>query len=59
MSGPLSILNVLSHNPKVVNLKILFANNMDIQIVDHNIFNKYIIYKLNQYAAANVKDQTV
>ena len=38
------------------NLKILFNNSTDIEIIDHNILNKYGIHKFNQYAAKNAKD---
>lgn len=37
-------------------LKIFFDNNIDIEIIDYNIFNKYAIYKLNQYAVTNAKN---
>lgn len=38
------------------NLKIFFDNNIDIKTTDHNIFNKYVIYKFNQYLTINTKN---
>ena len=56
MPGPSSISSAFSHDPEVVNLKILFANGMDIKTADYDILNKYVIHKFNQYAAANAKN---
>lgn len=56
MVGPLSVLSNLLHNPKTTNLEILFAKGFNIQIADHNLIKKFVIQKLNQYAALNAKD---
>lgn len=56
MLGFLNILSTFLHNFKPNNLKILFDNNIDIETTDHNIFNKYIIHKFNQYIAINAKN---
>lgn len=31
-------------------------NSINIEMTDYNIFNKYAIYKLNQYIAINTKN---
>ena len=58
MPGPSNISNVLSHDSKA-NLKIFFDNNIEIEITNHDILNKYIIQKFNQYAAVNAKDYSL
>ena len=59
MPGPSSISSALLHKPEAVDLKIFFANSMDIQTADHDILNKYIIHRFNQYAAANTEDYSL
>lgn len=44
MVSPLNILNASLHNFKT-NPKIFFDNSIDIETIDHDILNKYIIYK--------------
>ena len=56
MLGSSNISSVFSHDPETVDLKIFFANSMDIQTADHDIFNKYAIHRFNQYEAANTKN---
>lgn len=55
MSGPSNIPSASLHNFKAY-LKFLFNNNIDIEITNHSIFNKYIIYKFNSYVIVNIKD---
>lgn len=57
MAGFLGVLNAFLHDQKIVNLKILFTQRFDFQTTDHNIINKYIIYKFNyKYKEMNIKD---
>lgn len=56
MSYSLSILSIPLHNLEVDNLNILFGPSFNICIADYDLFNKYIIYKFNQYAIVNIKD---
>lgn len=48
------ISSVLLYDLKT-NLRIFFDNSIDIKIINHDIFNKYAIYKFNQYISANTK----
>lgn len=54
----LSIWNAFLYDFKV-NLKIYFDNSIDIETIDYNILNKYMIHKFNQYAATNAEDYTI
>lgn len=56
MAGPSSISSALLHNQEVANLKILFAQGFDIRTADHDLLNKLVIYKFNQYRACNAED---
>ncbi len=47
MADPSNIRNTFLYNPKVNNLKILFGFSFNIKKTDYNLFNKYIIYKVN------------
>lgn len=44
MASPSNILNIPLYNFKT-NPKIFFDDSIDIETIDHNIFNKYTIYK--------------
>lgn len=46
MISTLNILSISLHNLQA-NLKILFDNNINIEITDYNILNKYVIYNFN------------
>ena len=59
MPGPSSILSALLHNPKAVDLKVLFANGLNIETFDHDILNKYAIHRFNQYADANAEEYSL
>ena len=59
MPGPLSISSILSHEPEAINLKIFFANGIDIWTTDHDILNKYVVHEFNQYTDANTKDYSL
>ena len=59
MSRPPSILSASLHNLEVNNLNILFSPNFDIQTADFDLFNKYVIYKFNQYVVGNIKDYSL
>ena len=41
---------------KTANLTISLDNSINIETTDHDILNKYAIYKFNQYTAINAKD---
>ncbi len=60
MAGPLSISNahshVLSYNNEVTYLKVFFAHGFDIQTIDPNLLNKWVIHRFNICAATNVED---
>lgn len=44
----LSIKSVFLYNLKIHNFKIFFGLSFNIQKTDYNLFNKDIIYKVNQ-----------
>lgn len=54
----LNPLSMLLHNPKAVNLTVFFASIRNIKTSDHDIFNKYALYKFNQYKGTNAKNVT-
>lgn len=54
MGNALSVLSAPLCNFQA-DLKMLFDNSIDIETIDHNILNKYEIYKFNQYAVRNIK----
>ncbi len=60
MAGPSSISSAvshaLSHDPETADLKVLFANGIDLQTADRDLLNKYTIHRFNEYAAANHED---
>lgn len=56
MLGSLKILSTFLYNHNAANLKKFFVQQFNFQIIDYNIINKYIIYKINQYTTANIKD---
>jgi hypothetical protein len=39
-----------------ISSKILFVNDLNIDNVNSNIINKYVIYLFNKYAAANIQN---
>jgi hypothetical protein len=39
-----------------VNSEILFQNDLNIETADQHILNKYVKYRLNQYAVLNAED---
>lgn len=55
----LNTFNTFLYNFKIVNLKIFFANDIDIQMINYNILEKYTISKFNQYTAINAKDYSL
>ena len=59
MPGPSYISSALSHDPEAVDLKVLFANGLNIETSDHDILNKYAIHRFNQYAAAIAEDYSL
>ncbi len=60
MTGPLSIPSTFSHAlphiHEAANLRILFAQGFDVQTADHDLLNKLVIYRFNQYRALNAED---
>ena len=56
MAGLLSISSALSHDPETAYLKILFAQGFNIQTADHDLLNKFVIHRFNQYAALDAED---
>lgn len=56
IASPLSVSSNLLHNPKTTNLEVFFAQRFNIQIADHDLINKFVIQKLNQYTALNAND---
>ena len=60
MIGPLYIssafFNAFFYNQEVANLRILFAQGFNIQTADHDLLNKLVIDRFNQYKALNTKD---
>lgn len=50
-----SIRSIFLQNSKVSNLKIIFKFSFNVQKVDYNLFNKYVIYQVNQYKAMNIE----
>lgn len=56
MSALLSILSALLQNHEADNIKILFVKGFNIQIADHVLLNKWVIYRVNKYIAINIKD---
>ncbi len=40
----------------LVEMKVLFRNDLDIERANRHILNKYVIYRLSQYAAVNAED---
>lgn len=42
MVGLLNISHMFLHNLKAINLKKIFHNNLNIKIINYNIFNKYV-----------------
>ncbi len=53
-----SILSIPLHDLNA-NLKILYDNSVDTETIDYDIYNKYTIYKFNQYAVTNVIDYSL
>lgn len=56
MAGLSGIRSIFSYNLEVYNFKILFRPSFNFQEADYNLLNKYIIYKVNQYQAINIKN---
>lgn len=56
MSGSLSILSALLYNYKIINLKILFTQEFNIQTANNNPLSEFVIHKFNQYPALYTKD---
>ena len=52
----LSISSILLDNFKIVDLKTLFAQGLNLQIANHNLLNKFVLHRFNQYRALNAKD---
>lgn len=59
MTGFSSIRSALLHNLEVYNFKILFGPSLNIQEVDYDLLNKYVVYKVNQYQAINIEDYSL
>lgn len=55
MTSISSILSASLYQPES-DLKILLNKKINIETIDHDICNKYAIYKFNQYIVANAKD---
>lgn len=58
MTGLLSVLSIISklHDSETVNLKALFAQRFNVEITDHDLINKFVLHRFNQYVALNTKD---
>lgn len=56
MAGPSSIRSAFMHDSEVHNFKSSFRPSFNFQKADYNLFNKYVVYKVNQYQAINIKD---
>lgn len=54
-----SIKNAFLHNLKVCNFQFFFRPSFNVQKTDYNLLNKYIIYKVNQYQAMNIKNYSL
>ncbi len=59
MAGLSSIRSALLYDPEVHNFKILFGPSYNIQEANYNLLNKYIVYKVNQYQAIDIKDYSL
>lgn len=59
MASLLNVSNVLLHNLKTTNLEILFAQEFNIDKANHNLINKFVIHRFNQYKALNAKDRSL
>lgn len=49
MAGLLNIKSAFLYNLEIQNFKSLFELSFNIKETDYNLFNKYIIYIVNQY----------
>ena len=58
MAGVSSVSSVLSksRDPKNIDLKTLFVQGFNIETADHDLINKFVIHRFNQYAALNAKN---
>lgn len=56
MTGLSSVSSTLLHDQEDDNFKTLFACSLDILIADHDLFNKFVIYKFTQYIITNTED---
>ena len=56
MAGSSSVSSNLLHDPKTTNPEVLFAQGFNIKTADHDLINKFVIHRFNQYKALNAKD---
>lgn len=56
MSGFSSIFNFFLLNHDITNPRFFFAQKFDFKMTNYDMINKYIVHKINQYTAANIKD---
>ena len=54
-----SIKSAFLYNPKVHNFIIFFGTSFNIQKANDNLFNKYVVYKINQYIAMNIENYSL
>ena len=47
------------HDSNVHDFKTIFEPSFNIQEVDYNLLNKYVVYKVNQYRVINIGDYSL
>lgn len=52
----MSISSMLLYDWKIIKVKILFTYKTNIQILDYDLINKFVIYKLYKCIDVNIKD---
>lgn len=47
------------HNLEIQNFKIFFGLNFNVQEVDYDLLNKYVVYKINQYQVMSIENYSL
>jgi hypothetical protein len=55
MSGLSALPDAMLESINLLEMEVLFENDLDIEQADRHILNQYVIYRFSQYSALNAK----